>query len=188
MQQIGVAHFKNGFSYGATNAGDGVVDGLQGVFSAPTETWTLTCTVAAATGSTFSVVGSVSGGLADLTSGTAYDNGIINLTVTDGATAWAVGDTITLEIVRDIAEYKLLTSASVVQVDFTGDVVGCDYALKGNIAKYPTYTMHTHSLTAGEIAEGGACYPITETNTYTLELKVSDLVVTTEATVNFLVK
>jgi len=188
MQQIGVAHFKNGFSYGVTNAGNGVVNNLQGVFLAPTETWTLTCTVAAAIGSTFSVVGSASGALVNLTSGTAYDNGIVSLTVTDGATAWAVGDTITLEIIRDIAEYKLLTSTNVVQIDFTGDVVSCSYALKGNIAKNPTFTMHTHTLTAGEITEGGACYPITDTNTYTLELKVADLVVTTEATVNFLIK
>ena len=187
MQQIGAAHFKNGFSYG-TNTGDGVVDGLQAIFTAPTETWTLTCTVSQATGSTFSVVGSVSGGVADLTSGTAYDNGIISLTLTDGATAWAVGDTITLDIVRDITEFKLLTSVDTVQVDFTGDLVSCDYSLKGNIAKDTTFTIHTHTLSAGEIAEGGACYPVTETKTYKVELKVIDLVVTTEATVNFLIK
>jgi len=48
------------------NTGGGDVTGVSAEDDAPTETWTLTCTVGGATG-TFSVVGSVSGAQANAT-------------------------------------------------------------------------------------------------------------------------
>jgi hypothetical protein len=64
-----------------------------------TETWTVTCTVAATNGGTFSVVGSTSGAQANATVGTAYDNSIIQFLIADGTTDFAVNDVFTLEAI-----------------------------------------------------------------------------------------
>ena len=65
-----------------------------------TETWTVTCTAAAADGGTFSVVGSVSGAQAAATVGVAYDNGKVLFTIADGTVDFIVGDYFTFTTTR----------------------------------------------------------------------------------------
>lgn len=71
--------------------------------AAVSETWTLICTVAGATG-TFSVAGSVSGAKADATVGTAYDNGIVAFTINDGSIDFEVGDSFTFIVTKVMGE------------------------------------------------------------------------------------
>ncbi len=78
--------------YKAGNTGNGTVSG-EGV-NAGTVPQTFTLTATSAT--TFSVVGSVSGALGTATVGTPFTSGQINLTINQGSTAWAAGDTITV--------------------------------------------------------------------------------------------
>jgi len=73
------------------NTGQGTVTDISAEDTAPSETWTLTCTVGGATG-TFSVVGSVSGAQADATVGTPYDNDIVAFTINDGDPDFIIGD------------------------------------------------------------------------------------------------
>lgn len=61
-----------------------------------TETWTITCTAAAANGGTFSVSGSVSGAQANATVGTDYQAAGISFKLLDGATDFVVGDSFTV--------------------------------------------------------------------------------------------
>lgn len=61
-----------------------------------TETWTITCTAAAANAGTFSVTGSVSGAQAAATVGVDYSNAFIAFTLMDGATDFIVGDSFTV--------------------------------------------------------------------------------------------
>lgn len=75
-------------------------DGNFGLPAAVTETWTLTCTVAATDGGTFSVVGSVSGAQPSATVGTPYDNGKITLTINDGTVDYQVGDQFIFTLTR----------------------------------------------------------------------------------------
>lgn len=82
---------------GFTGTGNGVLT-LGGVYpSAGTypatvsETWTVTCTAAAANGGTFSVTGSVSGAQAAATVGVAYTNGKVGFTIADGSVDFTVG-------------------------------------------------------------------------------------------------
>ena len=75
-------------------AGGGAISGLIGGADSVLETFTLTCTAAAAGAGTFSVVGSVSGALADATVGVAYAQPLLSFTILDGAPDWEVGDTI----------------------------------------------------------------------------------------------
>jgi flagellar hook protein FlgE len=79
-------------TYGATNVGTGTVSGLGATASTVAETVTLT----AISATQFSVVGSVSGALGTATVGTPFASGPIDLTINAGATAFAVGDTITV--------------------------------------------------------------------------------------------
>lgn len=84
---------------GGSNTGDGTCTGVTGdLKNTIEETFTLTCTAAAADGGTFSVVGSKTGRLADAEVGVAYDSDFINFTLNDGATDFVVGDTFTIEI------------------------------------------------------------------------------------------
>lgn len=100
-------HFCCGFGdIGAVNytgTGNGTLDGLEASPSSITETWTLTCTAAAPDGGTFSVVGSVSGAKADATVGTAYDNGLISFTITNGTTDFVVGDAFSFAVTQGAA-------------------------------------------------------------------------------------
>ena len=88
-----------------SGTGDGLLSAYTAVDAAPTEDWVLTCTVGGPAG-TFSVSGSLSGVLADATSGTPYSNAIISFTITDGATAWIAGDTITFNVVSNMGVTK----------------------------------------------------------------------------------
>lgn len=81
---------------GYSGTGNGSLEDIDSYPSTPSETWTITCTAAAIDGGTFSVTGSVSGAQAAATVGTPYDNGIIQFTITDGATDFAVNDEFTL--------------------------------------------------------------------------------------------
>ena len=87
------------YSDGASGSavGNGKLTAYSLGASAVNETFTLTCTAAAVDGGTFSVVGSVSGALADATVGVAYTSAYVNFTITSGTTDWAVGDTITFD-------------------------------------------------------------------------------------------
>lgn len=102
-----IRHFAGGFgdigSIGGTRAGTGTLAGLEAAPASVAETWTLTCTAAAANGGTFSVSGSVSGAQAAATVGSAYDNGLLKFTLTDGATDFVVGDVFTIPVTQGAA-------------------------------------------------------------------------------------
>ena len=72
--------------------GNGTILYFEGTSTTVTETWTITCTSAAANSGTFSVVGSVTGATASATVGTAYDNGKVKFLIQDGTTDFIVGD------------------------------------------------------------------------------------------------
>lgn len=76
--------------------GSGTLAELDSFPATVSETWTLTCTAAAANGGTFSVVGSVSGAQASATVGTLYTNGKLRFLIKDGATDFIVGDAFTI--------------------------------------------------------------------------------------------
>ena len=57
---------------GGTRTGTGTLTAIEAAPGAVTETWTLTCTAAAANGGTFSVTGSVSGAMPNATVGVPY--------------------------------------------------------------------------------------------------------------------
>lgn len=83
---------------GEDNVGGGVVNSISAAAGAPTESWLLTCTAAAAGAGTFSVVGSVSGAKANATVGVAYNNSLIAFTIADGAPDFSVGDEFVIEV------------------------------------------------------------------------------------------
>lgn len=78
---LGSIDFTN--TAGGSIAGTGTLDSVGFAVGAPEETWTLTCTAGGPT-ATFSVVGSVSGTMANATVGTPYDNGVVSFTLTGG--------------------------------------------------------------------------------------------------------
>lgn len=87
---VGYTGTGNGtLTFGGTYPSDGTYPATV------TETWTITCTAAAANGGTFGVVGSVSGAQASATVGTPYDNGKVAFTIADGSTDFIVGDAFT---------------------------------------------------------------------------------------------
>lgn len=102
-----IRHFAGGFGdigvIGGTRTGNGTLTGLEASPSAVTETWTLTCTTAAANAGTFSVVGSVSGAKADATVGVAYDNSLLKFTLADGGVDFIVGDAFTIPVTQGAA-------------------------------------------------------------------------------------
>lgn len=100
-------HFCGGFGdVGAitqSGTGNGTLSGVEASPSSITETWTLTCTAAAANGGTFSVTGSVSGAKPAATVGVAYDNGLIKFTINDGTIDFAVGKTFSIPVSQGAA-------------------------------------------------------------------------------------
>jgi hypothetical protein len=84
------------------NTGNGDVINEAAVDSAPTETWTLIATSA----SNFTVAGSVSGGKADATVGSAYDNGIVSFTITAGGIPFIAGDSFTFIVTKVMGTEK----------------------------------------------------------------------------------
>lgn len=97
-----IREFAGGFgtigTIGGTRTGTGALVQLEASPTAVTETWTLTCTAAAANGGTFSVSGSVSGAQAAATVGVAYSISKITFTVADGSTDYIVGDVFTIPV------------------------------------------------------------------------------------------
>jgi hypothetical protein len=83
---------------GSENVGDGAMGTVTLKSAAVPETFTLTCTAESLDAGTFSVVGSKTGVHADLTVGTAYDNGFFAVTLADGAEDFDEGDTFTITV------------------------------------------------------------------------------------------
>lgn len=89
---------------GGGNVGNGTVTGISTTDGfTKTETWTLTCIAAVLNGGLFSVTGSVTGARGVATVGSAYASNVlvpanseIFLTINDGATDFAVGDSFTI--------------------------------------------------------------------------------------------
>jgi hypothetical protein len=75
-----------------SGVGDGTVAVTLKPGKAVAETITITCTVAAANGGTFSVTGSVSGSHSDVVVGNTLDTAGFSLVISDGATDFEVGD------------------------------------------------------------------------------------------------
>ena len=101
------------------------------------ETWTLTCTVAATDGGTFSVVGSVSGAQSDATVGTDYDNGIIQFLINDSTTDFAVSDVFTLT--ANTQELPLADRWEVLRFDDTTDDHEVIFTGNGIVGIGPVY-------------------------------------------------
>lgn len=82
---------------GGGNVGNGTIGSVSVSNTyTKTETITLTCVTAALNGGTFYVTGSVSGPLGLATVGTPFISNPINLTISDGATDFAAGDSFTI--------------------------------------------------------------------------------------------
>lgn len=73
------------------NTGTGVVQLFDTKPAGVAQTWTLTCTTGGAN-AVFSVVGSVSGAMANLTTNTNYENAHFACRIEDGGTTFVVGD------------------------------------------------------------------------------------------------
>lgn len=84
---------------GGGNTGNGTASAPTVGTEAINGTYTLTCTAAAADSGTFSVVTPLGAALDDLTVAVAYVSSHINLTISDGATDFIVGDTFTVDVI-----------------------------------------------------------------------------------------
>ena len=91
---------------GGGNTGNGVGTLYQTLEGSQHGTYTLTCTVAATDAGTFSVVAPDGTNLGDLTVGTRYEDGGLDLLIADGATDFIVGDSFTIAVTRGkVKEY-----------------------------------------------------------------------------------
>lgn len=80
-----------------TGTGNGKIKRLAVMATnVPEETWTVTCTAAAANAGTFSVTGSTSGAQAAATVGVFYSNAFVSFLIQDGTTDFAVSDSFVL--------------------------------------------------------------------------------------------
>ncbi len=77
------------------NVGDGTFSAITGGYSAPAETITVTITTAAANAGSFRVEGTKSGLIGTGTVAVAFSSPVINFTLNDGATDFAVDDSFT---------------------------------------------------------------------------------------------
>lgn len=96
-----------------TNTGNGTCGSVAGGAKTIPETWTLKCTAAATNGGTFSVVGSVTGRIADASVGVAFASDLINFTIADGTTDFAAGDSFTIEVAAGSGEVAAFDSDAV---------------------------------------------------------------------------
>lgn len=102
----------------AANIGNGVCSAVETLpFTTKNETWTLTCTLGGTNGvAQFSVVGTVSGSIGPLTSGTQFTTGAgaggVKFTVNSGTTNWSVGDVITFST----KQYPEFTSMNIIKI------------------------------------------------------------------------
>ncbi len=124
---------------GGSRTGNGTLSGFLAKPAAVTETWTLTCTAAAANSGTFSVVGSVSGAQASATVGVAYSNTFIQFTILDGSTDFIVGDVFTVAVT-----IGMMPSAQRWQVlrGFTDNVAG----ISTNLTEFAAGTTNRRIL------------------------------------------
>jgi len=87
----------------AATAGSNTGDGTSSAPTVGTEaingTYVLTCTAEDTDAGTFSVVTPLGTALADLTVGVAYVSSHINLTISDGAEDFDIGDTFTVDVI-----------------------------------------------------------------------------------------
>ena len=91
-----------------TNTGNGTCGSVAGGARTIPETWTLTCVTAATNAGKFSVIGSVTGRIADATVAVAYASSLINFTIADGSTDFAVGDSFTIAVAAGSGEVAAL--------------------------------------------------------------------------------
>lgn len=109
-----------------------------------TETWTITCTAAAANAGTFSVTGSVSGVQDPATVGVAYVDGGISFLITDGATDFIVGDSFTVQ-----AQANAGTIPAIQELNGTGNgTLTGFFAYEQGQSEYWTMTATTGGATA----------------------------------------
>jgi hypothetical protein len=124
---------------GGSRTGNGTLSGFLAKPAAVTETWTLTCTAAAANSGTFSVVGSVSGAQAAATVGVAYSNTKIQFTILDGSTDFIVGDVftvaVTIGMMPSVQRWQVLR-------EFRDNVVG----LTTNLVEFAAGTQNRRIL------------------------------------------
>lgn len=85
------------------NTGNGTASAVTVGTDVVNGDYVLTCTTAATDGGTFSVATPSGQLLADLTVGVAYTSSHINLTISDGATDFIVGDKFTIDVI--VGEY-----------------------------------------------------------------------------------
>lgn len=121
------------------NTGNGTLGTLLTINSAVEETWTITATSTGPT-ATFSVVGSVSGGHTEATSATAYSNGLISFTISDGATPYIIGDDFTFT--TDRTNNTVIANAA-----NTGN--GTVGSMEGNRASTVEQTITLNCITPG---------------------------------------
>jgi len=81
------------------NTGNGTASAPTVGTAAINGTYTLTCTAEVGDAGTFSVVTPLGTALADLTVGVAYVSSHINLTISDGAEDFDIGDTFTVDVI-----------------------------------------------------------------------------------------
>ena len=107
---------------GDGNTGDGAATLADAPLGALAEAgiYRLACITAGADGGTFQVLSLKGYVLPDLTVGTAYEGGHLNLTVADGATDFVVGDTFAIEVAGDDKVAGLDPTA----VDGTAEAIG----------------------------------------------------------------
>lgn len=82
-----------------SNVGNGGVTGIIFKTTSTPQTFTLTCTAAAANSGTFSVSGSTIGAIGNATVGAPFDHAQIGFTIADGATDFVIGDVFTVATV-----------------------------------------------------------------------------------------
>lgn len=87
------------------NKGNGVMSEVTVDDDTLSESWTVTCTAAAAEGGTFSVVGSVSKEQPNATEGTPYtsNNSMVSFTISDGTSDFEVNDSFRFTTTKDTA-------------------------------------------------------------------------------------
>jgi hypothetical protein len=128
-----------GVATAGANTGNGTASAVTLGAKAQAGTYTLRCVTAASNAGTFAVFAPNGERLADLTVGVAYTGGHINLTISDGATDFVVGDTFTVAVSGSGKWIKSLAAAVDGSQDGTGILAhDCDASAGDKLA--PIYT------------------------------------------------
>lgn len=108
---------------GSSNIGTGNISAISTrTFDTVNQTWTLTCTLTGGDGvATFSLIGSVSGSIGPVTSGTKFTDGTagISFTIRAGLTPWQVGDIFTFET-KQYPEWDSVNAGKIIWSVLTG--------------------------------------------------------------------